>query len=803
MNWPNHADYSDAVQNPELCFDLPELQTGVVATNPLGLPRALSGNFATVYEITGGGETHAVRCFIRQVTNQQARYSALQRYFEPLALPFLVPFEFVEQGIRVSRRMLPIVKMAWVAGAPLHNWIERNISAPEQLAWLAADWRELLRQLKEHRIGHGDLQHGNVLVTDDGDLKLVDYDGIYVPLFARERSPELGHANYQHPRRTPELYDERLDHFSALLIYLSLRALAAEPALWTEYFNGDNLLATAVDLRVPRCSALWPRLLQSPDDDVRRLTVLLTDYLRVAPEQVPDLETVLVERMSAICVPSRLSFDDPEPVQPDFDDGELETSFVTRTRRAPDGPLAAMNIEHNPAGSRPVPPPPRFVDVFGWSALVTALLALAPPLHAVAGISAVILGALAWLVPGRLRQTGRWIAAGSALLGVVCVVHAAGFRAEARRQSLEAAQPLTVATLEHSPMFAEAGPLEPPAEEQPSEEMVSLPDGRELEEQAVPRPLLPPRTRSFVDLVDEWQAHTEPVIGVAISADNRLVIAATKDRFLAFREFASARTVFSRNDLAEPTLALNTLTNVGIVATVDAMHTVHWWSLDGGILLKSLPVNPDSVFLPVVSPDGNDIAVGGRDRRSVAIHFDRSPTVGRTINGLSSWVKFVRHFPQGGSLVVVCHDDSITIADVASGQVRQRMAFPDAAITDVALSPRAAGLLAIGANGRLRGWNVATGQLLGDRSATGRHVVAAMFANDGKQIILAHADGMLELLASTEGFPLLARFDVRHPLASLAVSRDGQLIAAGDGTGKVRVWRLNTTDEPAMRLAQP
>ena len=55
MKWPNHADYAEAVQNPELCFEAPELHTGVVTTTPLGLPRALSGNFATVYEMTGGG----------------------------------------------------------------------------------------------------------------------------------------------------------------------------------------------------------------------------------------------------------------------------------------------------------------------------------------------------------------------------------------------------------------------------------------------------------------------------------------------------------------------------------------------------------------------------------------------------------------------------------------------------------------------------------------------------------------------------------------------------------------------------
>ncbi|HAV61154.1 MAG TPA: hypothetical protein DCY13_02175 [Verrucomicrobiales bacterium] len=804
MKWPNHADYAEALQNPEICFDLPELQTGIVATTPLGLPRALSGNFATVYEVAGGGETHAVRCFIRQVTNQQARYAALDRYLAPLELPFMVPFEFVDRGIRVLDQLYPIVKMAWVSGAPLHQWLESRLTAKEEIAWLAADWRNLMRDLRLHRIGHGDLQHGNILVTDDGDLRLVDYDGIYVPLFARERSPELGHANFQHPQRSPAFYDERLDHFSGLLIYLSLRALAAEPALWDEFFNGDNLLATAVDLRVPACSALWPRLLKSPDDDVRRLTVLLTDYLRVAPEQVPDLESVLTAHLARVCVPTTLTFEELEEEPLTEAEIELGTAFIHRLGEPLQGPLSAMKPGRDAVGSRPASQP-RFVDVFAWSALATALLALLPPFRAVAGISAMILGLLAWVVPGPHWQGARLVAGIAALVGLLCVSQHGGYRVEARRQLADLGEPLVVHQVETPKRIAPAQPLEPRSQNRPaiSTSGEATIDHAEPEMQPVSRPLLPPKARPFLRLMHEWQVDDVSVSLVALSADDRHVIAATQDRLLAFRDLATQHTVFSRTNLVEPMLAITTLTNVGVVATLDAMHVVQWWSLDGGLPLKTLPVNPDSVFLPVISPHGDAIAVGGPDRRSVTLHLDRSPNAGRTIPGLSSWVKLVKFFPEGDSMVIVSHDDTIAVCDLAAGQIRQRLAFPDAAIADAAISKRR-GFVAVGGRGQLRAWDLAAGRPVGELGFADQSVVGVGFVQDGRRLLIAYAEGLMELRDFAEHLPLLARHETSRRLTSLAVSSSGGSIAAGDESGRVSVWRLSAEQgDPILHVARP
>src|SRR5436190_13012969 len=102
MNWPTHSDYQDAIQNPGVCFQEPELKIGTAATDMLGLPRVMSGNFASVYELHCNGVRWAVRCFVRQVPGQQGRYSRLSQHLNGITTPYLVNFEYMLKGILVK-----------------------------------------------------------------------------------------------------------------------------------------------------------------------------------------------------------------------------------------------------------------------------------------------------------------------------------------------------------------------------------------------------------------------------------------------------------------------------------------------------------------------------------------------------------------------------------------------------------------------------------------------------------------------------------------------------------------------------
>src|SRR5687767_10701509 len=98
-NWPTHSDYQDAMQNPSVCFAEDELKAGEAKVDMLGLPRVMSGNFASVYELKTPQNRWAIRCFVRQVPGQQGRYARLSQYINNITMSCLVDFEYLTKGI--------------------------------------------------------------------------------------------------------------------------------------------------------------------------------------------------------------------------------------------------------------------------------------------------------------------------------------------------------------------------------------------------------------------------------------------------------------------------------------------------------------------------------------------------------------------------------------------------------------------------------------------------------------------------------------------------------------------------------
>ena len=273
QNWPLNIDFTIAVQNPQLCFADSELKQASTTKNSRGRVLLWSGNFATVYKLTNGDRAWAVRCFTRiPQSDVQQRYMSISEYLNHHQIPYLVDFEFLAQGILVKGEWYPILKMDWVEGTELDRYIGEYIDDSQVLLRLERQLKQLQKDLQSVGIAHGDLQHGNIMVDGQGELKLVDYDGMYVPALRGIPPQEIGHPNYQPPSRSPKDFGDRLDEFSFEVISLSLRALATEPKLW-ETFHEDNknLIFRQNDFQEPQLSPVFQAIAQIPDDETREL----------------------------------------------------------------------------------------------------------------------------------------------------------------------------------------------------------------------------------------------------------------------------------------------------------------------------------------------------------------------------------------------------------------------------------------------------------------------------------------------------------------------------------------------------
>lgn len=290
MVYPAIDKYNEAVQKPQTAFVDPTLQRGQVALNAFDLPIALGGGFALIYTVTSGGKKFAVRCFHKEARELQDRYAKISATLASISNSNFVGFQYQQSGIRVDGALFPVVKMDWADGETLGVWLEHNYKNKAAVIQLLGSFRSLEKFLRDNRIAHGDLQNGNVLV-DGSTIKLIDYDGLFVPSLQTSQGNELGHKHFQHPKRQGSDFGPIMDRFSFITIDLSLRTLAEEPALFDKFSNGENILFSVGDYLDPASSAVFADILAIPS--LAKDTDAFAKICRAPIANVPSLEDFL------------------------------------------------------------------------------------------------------------------------------------------------------------------------------------------------------------------------------------------------------------------------------------------------------------------------------------------------------------------------------------------------------------------------------------------------------------------------------------------------------------------------------
>ncbi len=241
MRWPSPQDYREAIQTLATSVGDEELRAGEIELDPLQLPLVNSGQYAAVFKIIGGKRNAwAVRCFLHNFPDRQERYKKISQFVLKDDLEYTVDFELLDKGILVGSDWFPLLKMEYVSGISLGRYVRENIKDAAKLRDLLHKFRSMMTALRNNGIAHGDLQHDNVVVTDNGSLRLIDYDGMYVPDLKGWHSNELGHRNYQHPQRTELDFGPELDNFSAWLICGALDCLISEPKVHEKFLANDE-----------------------------------------------------------------------------------------------------------------------------------------------------------------------------------------------------------------------------------------------------------------------------------------------------------------------------------------------------------------------------------------------------------------------------------------------------------------------------------------------------------------------------------------------------------------------------------
>lgn len=256
---PSCEDYITSIEVPKL-IKANELNGGkVVSYN--GSPVMYAGGFCVVFPfVLSSSKKIAVRCWTAHVPDADKRSNKIASELKKSGLPYFVKFDYIPQGIATSNGVFPIVIMDWVEASPLKEYINSHISDSSKISNLANQFKLMVADLHKASFSHGDLQHGNIMVANDGKIFLVDYDSMFVPGLEYASDEIKGLAGYQHPGRAKQKkLSHKSDFFSELIIYTSLIALAKYPQLWTQLnIEGtETLLFTQEDLNTPNKAKIF------------------------------------------------------------------------------------------------------------------------------------------------------------------------------------------------------------------------------------------------------------------------------------------------------------------------------------------------------------------------------------------------------------------------------------------------------------------------------------------------------------------------------------------------------------------
>lgn len=753
MSWPLSQDYNEAIQNPAISLADPDLKAGEPVVNAMGLPIPRSGNFADVYEFRGSdGKTWALKCFTRKVGDLGGRYAAIDKHLREAKLPFTVGFRFHEKGIRVRKNWYPMLQMEWVEGFTLNDFVRQHANRSDYLEALFLMWVRLAKRLRQADIAHSDLQHGNVLLVPGArastlGLKLIDYDGMWVPELARRPSGEAGHSAYQHPARRQGAYSFDADRFPHLLIACALRALiVGGPDLWNRYDNGDNLLFREEDILRPGESDLVQSLRAMKDPIVSALLGHLLLAAKGPMSETPWLDHLMASEEVLALTPAQ----------------------SREVARLLGGSGADIPVVSATAGKEGRPTPAKVADVFAaLSANSTEVVEPRPATRTALS--------LYWLIP-----------LGALLFGLLLLVLPIALLIMDRGSKSTATAP---------PSTEPAPPLPPTPQTEP-------PAAAAVASEPVIEPLtVMPRELPLPVLAAVWSVPGQAAPGCFEFMRNgqQLITSPGMSDSLILYDALNGNAANPMKGSVGTIRALRAAgENHAIIAGED--NVTAFWDLAFGQRVRNILV-PEGELTPFdTSPNGMDALFAATDTWRVERYgLDTGMQNRHWEMSDEPRVVDVRYSPDGSRWVAVDAGSHIVIMGFNDGDKQINISDPSKSARRAILSKNGQRMLTFGRGAELRLWDTTSRKLIHRLPGHPGGVTDAVLSPNATWVFSVGADRMLRIWAVTSGREVQS-----HVLPEIAscvrIAPDERFVATasrGGPNARIQLWRIGDVKPPS------
>ena len=258
MQYPLMSEYVSAIRDASENLD--KLAHLVPVLDDHGEPYRSSGAFAVVFKMKDEqtGKCYALKCFTEEQEGRAEAYRQIADELEFVDSSYITSVKYLDKEIFVDSSCeedeFPVLLMDWIDGETMESYIAENYQDNYAMAMLCYRFCKMAEWLRSQPFAHGDIKPDNIMVRPDGNLSLVDYDGMFVPAMKGQKSPTIGTKDFSHPLRTVDDFNETIDDFALTSIALSLKAISMNSTLLDTYGASDRLLFSESDYRNPSSS---------------------------------------------------------------------------------------------------------------------------------------------------------------------------------------------------------------------------------------------------------------------------------------------------------------------------------------------------------------------------------------------------------------------------------------------------------------------------------------------------------------------------------------------------------------------
>jgi WD40 repeat protein/tRNA A-37 threonylcarbamoyl transferase component Bud32 len=285
--------------------------------------------------------------------------------------------------------------------------------------------------------------------------------------------------------------------------------------------------------------------------------------------------------------------------------------------------------------------------------------------------------------------------------------------------------------------------------------------------------------------------HVAPVTSVAFSPDGRHLVTGSLDQSARVWETATGREILRLSGHTDGLRSVAFSPDGTKIVTGSRDKTARIWDAQTGREIIRLPGHAEWVTSAAFSPDGRQVVTGSFDTTAMIWDAGSGRQLLKLV-GHSDRLTWAVFSPDGKRIVTASADKTARVWDAASGKQLLVLAGHADRLTFAAFSPDGRRIVTTAFDKVARLWDADSGRLLQVLIGHTDFVEGAAFSPDGRWVATASDDRTARLWDTFPHRQLLVLAGHVQSVFSAAFSPDGRRIATAGTDKTVRVWDAAT-----------